>query len=331
MSPMTKLRTVETKDVLVFDFGKNSVRIVQVDASRQGRPQMVSVSRVVLAADASAEEKKEALRVKLPVFDSKSPPEVKVTWEEGMVFRQVVLPDMPDADLKKAFQWEMKEKYFLNEDENLLGSECTVSLEHPDGAKENFFSVFYCDKKSAMEKIGLLSGLGLQVSALVPGQAALAQVLGNLQEPDKDLLVCDIGFTNARILAIHQKKNALSRTVLLGGQALTEMMTGSFTDNDQKRQFTPEEAERLKVTDGCSNPQVPYIGLVRPYLDKMAAEIKRSVDYYEGQKVAKPISKVLFSGGGSDLKGLTGFMKSFLGIPVETPDPADFLSSRMTD
>lgn len=328
---MAKMKTSETRDVLVFDFGKKFVRISHIDVSRPSHPQMISFSKAVLPEKAALEEKKEALRAKLPPFDPKFPPEVKVTWEEGMVFRQVVLPDMPDADLKKALQWELREKYFLNEDENLIGSECAMSLAHPDGATEKFFSVFYCDKKAATEKIDLVTALGLQVSALVPGQAALAQVLGNFEEADKDLLICDIGFANARILALHQKKNTLSRTVLLGGQALTEMMTGSFAENDQKRQFTIEEAEQLKVTEGCQNPQAPYIGLVRPYLDKMAAEIKRSVDYYEGQKYAKPISKVIFSGGGSNLKGLTGFMKSFLGIPVETPDPADFFSSRMAE
>ena len=328
---MAKIKTAETKDVLVFDFGKKSVLISHIGTGVSGRPQIISVSKVVFSEEASTEEKKEALRAKLPSFDPKNPPEVKVTWEEGMVFRQVLLPDMPDADLKKAFQWEMKEKYFLNEDENLIGSECAVNLEHPDGVKEKFFSVFYCDKKTAMERIALVSGLGLPVSALVPGQAALARILGNFEEPDKDLLVCDIGFANARILALHQKKNVLSRTVLLGGQALTEMMTGSFTEGDQRRQFSAQEAEEIKVSEGCQNPQASFIGLVRPYLDKMAVEIKRSVDYYEGQKYAKPISKVLFSGGGSDLKGLTGFMKSFLGIPVEMPDPREFLSAQMAE
>ena len=176
---MGKMKTAETKDVLVFDFGKRFVRISHIDVSRPGHPQMIHFSKAVLPEEAALEEKKEALRAKLPPFDPKFPPEVKVTWEEGIVFRQVVLPDMPDADLKKALQWELREKYFLNEDENLIGSECAMSLAHPDGATEKFFSVFYCDKKAATEKIGLVTALGLQVSALVPGQAALAQVLGN--------------------------------------------------------------------------------------------------------------------------------------------------------
>ncbi|GEM_PF-1064932 len=317
-------------NALVFDFGKKSVLIVHLDTAVTDKPQILNYSRVSLPDEASVLEKKEAIRAKLPTFDSKSPPDVRVTWEEGMVFRQVNLPDMPDSDLKKALSWELKEKYFLNDDESFIGSECAQTLDLAEGTKEKFLSVFYCDKKSAMEKINLITGLGLEVSCLVPSQAAQAQALGS-SETDHDILLFDIGYANARILAVHQKKNMLSRTVVLGGQTLTEMMTASYMNNDQEIRLSLEESEKLKVAEGCENPQAPFIPLVRPYLEKIVTEIKRSVDFYDGQRFAKPISKIVFTGGGSCLKGLVGFMKSFLGLPVEQPNPEAFLSARMTD
>lgn len=323
-----KAKPDSDKEIFVFDFSKKSVLLVHLDTKGADRPQVLYFTRIALPEEASADEKKELLRAKLPPIDPKSPPSVKVTWEEGMVFRQVALPDMPESDLKKALAWELKEKYFLNEDENLIGSECAVTLD-ADGAREKFFSVFYCDKKTAMERIGLLTGIGLHVSSLVPSQVALAQIAGGIGDGGRDALVFDIGKMSARILAVHQKRNLLSRTVLLGGQALTEMMAASFMDGDKRVQWSQEESEKVKITEGCQNPQAPYIGLVRPYLDKIVAEIKRSVDFYDGQKYAKPIAQVIFTGGGSNLKGLTGFMKSFLGLPVTTLDPEPYMSPKL--
>ncbi len=302
--------------------------IVHADTSAPA-PRILYFAQVPMAEGATPEEKKEKLKKALPPIDYKTPPAVKVTWEEGMVFRLVILPDMPESDLKKAFLWEMKEKYSLNEENSLIGSECVLTLDQSDGVKEKFFSVFYCDKKAAMEKVALVTGLGLRVSSLAPNHAALAQGLGNLAGPEKDLLIFDIGSANARILPVRQKKNMFSRTVQLGGQALTDMLAGSYMDNDQKIQLSPGEAEKLKITEGCSNPQAGHISLVRPYLEKVVSEIKRSVDFYESQKYSKPISKIVFTGGGSNLKGLGSFMKSFLGLEVLALEPSDSIAPQI--
>lgn len=316
------------KEVLVFDFCHSSVLVLQAEVTNQ-RARIKNQQLVPLEIGGAAEEPKALLKKALSSFDLRRP-ELVVTWEEGMVLRQMMMPSMPDDDLKKAILWELGEKFSVRVEDTLVDWDCVFEGD-VDGNRQKLLTVFYCDKKTAIERIRLIQGLGLEVSALIPGQAALAHFVQGLSLPEEaGVLVCDIGYLAARILIVRKTKNMLSRAVPLGGQQLTEMLTASFVTNGQTVGLNVQEAERLKIQEGARDPQAPHMVLLRPYLDKVAAEIKRSIDYYEAQKYSAAISKIIFTGGGANLKGLRESMAAFLNMEILTPNPEEYFGTEIS-
>ncbi len=322
MNPMKK--AAPANEALVFDFKRGQILILWIDASG-GAPAVRGALRVPV--DGLGDESAARVKKALYAWEFPAAPRAILTWEEGILFRQFSLPDMPEADLRKAFLWEMSQKYSVSGEDHSVAYEQVADGEGDEGGRERFYSIFYAEKKTVAERIRFVKGLGFSVAAVVPGQAALAALAKKaVSNPAFDTLVFDGGFTTARVLIVRDGKNMLSRTVPIGGQFFTEALTQPFMRATDKVKFSSEEAEAFKLREGVSDPQASHIPLLRPYLEKMVAEIKRSADYYESQKFSRPIGAVLFTGGATGLKGLDGFMGRFLGMPVTVPDRGLFVA-----
>jgi len=63
---------------------------------------------------------------------------------------------------------------------------------------------------------------------------------------------------------------------------------------------------------------------IAPVLAELAAELKRSLDYYTG-RYPDPVDALILSGGVSKLPGLAGYMEAMLGLPVSVGDPVSHL------
>jgi Tfp pilus assembly protein PilN len=61
--------------------------------------------------------------------------------------------------------------------------------------------------------------------------------------------------------------------------------------------------------------------LVRPVLERLAAEIGRSLDYYRSQFNEERIDRVLLTGGGANLKNIVSYLANELRLPVEHFNP----------
>ncbi len=317
------------KEICVFDFKHDSILVVLLEPHDQN-PRIKHCLSVPNNLPVNLPNPPDLFKVFLDRLDKKHLPPSVITWEEGMNFRQMTLPEMPSDDFERALWLEMQNKYAVDKETHLAGYECVAENDLGEGKKEKVISIFYCEKKMSMEKITLVQNLGFEVVHVLPGQTGSAQWIGTeASNQDKDTMVCDIGYFSARFLVVRKRKILLSRVVPLGGKSLTDMLTSPFLYDGQKIQYTPEEAELLKIREGVLNPQAAHIGLARPYLEKIVAELKRSADFYEGQKFSRPISKVIFTGGGSDLKGLRGFMEQFLGMEVSFLEEENHLSSEI--
>jgi len=62
------------------------------------------------------------------------------------------LPEMPQEDLVKALEWDLKKKFFFNSEENLFGFKEAAAVEGEGGA-EKIYTVFYCENKTALPRL----------------------------------------------------------------------------------------------------------------------------------------------------------------------------------
>jgi hypothetical protein len=70
-----------------------------------------------------------------------------------------------------------------------------------------------------------------------------------------------------------------------------------------------------KDTEAINLSKISF--LVRPVLEKLAAEIGRSLDYYKNQFHVERIDRLLLTGGGSNLTDIASYLSDVLRLPAE--------------
>jgi Tfp pilus assembly protein PilN len=84
----------------------------------------------------------------------------------------------------------------------------------------------------------------------------------------------------------------------------------------------PSKTFYEKNGDPSSNrSKIPY--LVRPVLERLMAEIGRSLDYYRTQFHVERIDRIFLTGGGANTKNIITYLSETLRLPVERLNPFD--------
>jgi hypothetical protein len=109
------------------------------------------------------------------------------------------------------------------------------------------------------------------------------------------------------------------------------MMEG--IDSTEDPDLIYEQAEKVKRTIGIpfkdfhiengnhsiNLSKIPF--LVRPVLERLVAEMSRSLDYYKNQFHVERFDRLLLTGGGANLKNLPSYLSEELHLPVERFNP----------
>jgi len=266
----------------------DSLLFLHLDVS--GSPRIKRFARLKFDATMTDTDRRSAYAQFLKPVSQKNNPKTILTWSEGMTFRQIKLPAMPQEDLLKALDWELKKKFYFNGEENLLGYSEVMDVEGDEGP-ERLYNVFYCENKTALPRLDLAFSLGLQVQALTPGPVALVGFVSAVEKvTDKDILVCELRDNAARIVA---------------ARGMNVMLVRNIT---------------LTIPDGVWTDDV---------LGRVAEEVRKTVDFYEGQKHSRPLGKVFFVGERCESARILDFMTPKIGIPVVAPPLENFLSGAL--
>ncbi len=138
----------------------------------------------------------------------------------------------------------------------------------------------------------------------------------------KPVVVVDIGASNTKVYVIEKGVIRMSHLIKKGSQALTLYIQRSLNISFQK-------AEKLKHERGLSTESPVRLAdgsqaLVRDAmlstLDHIFAEVNRVLLSY-GKKYNKNISKVVFSGGTTAMKGFLEYSQGKIDNEVEIADP----------
>ena len=133
----------------------------------------------------------------------------------------------------------------------------------------------------------------------------------------------DVG-ANVTNIAVHQSGvPRFVRILVLGGGDISEQLAD--------RMGVPiEHAEYVKQTTPAPlDPNAMGVSPVERVLESAASawveEVRGSLDYYAAQSGSVPVSRILLSGGGSQLPGLVQRLSAATRLPVEVASPINQL------
>jgi type IV pilus assembly protein PilM len=168
-----------------------------------------------------------------------------------------------------------------------------------------------------------LRPVGVDLEAFALTRALLPAAAEHEDADAPAQVVCHVGASLTNVVVAAAGRCQLTRLVGFGGRALT----GAVAHDTG---LAVPEAEDLKVACGLigdvpEGVEPDLAARVRHALavaaQPLALELRRSLAYYAAQAVARPIERVVLSGGGARCLGLDRYLQQALDLPVEPGRP----------
>jgi type IV pilus assembly protein PilM len=170
-------------------------------------------------------------------------------------------------------------------------------------------------KEIVDDYLDMLRGLNLQpVIVDVDGFALENTYEANYEKTDNVALV-DIGASKMNINILSGGISVVARDIVVGSRQLTEQIQSVFD-------LEFEEAEALKLGQiPAEEKQEELEEIFSSTCTQWVLEIKKAIDLYHSNNPEKPLSRLILSGGGSKVAGLSDFLESETSLPVEIFNP----------
>lgn len=236
----------------------------------------------------------------------------------SLALAHLYLPNMPKKDMKEAVRWEMRKQVTFSPEE--LVCDFTTIGEVKRG-EESVISLiaFGARKKDVEQLIKTLEDAALEpVRIDVAPMAMLACFdYNNVWENGINYSMIDIGDSKSMLAIFKDRKLMFAREIPAAGREMTTAVMNKLACGS-------DVAEKEKIRYGVLRSGEGGQGVadaVSGVLERLAAEVHRSFEYYQAQFREGSVSKIFLCGGTARLKGLDDFFANILGVPCFIDDP----------
>jgi type IV pilus assembly protein PilM len=230
----------------------------------------------------------------------------------SVIVKRITMSQMTDAELRSRINYEA-EQYIpfdindVNLDFQILG----------EGSKPNTMNVVLVAAKKDMviDFITTLNTIGLNAAVIDVDCFTLQNIYTHNYISEETVVLIDIGASKTNINIIQGKQSLQLKDLSIGGDTLTQ-------DIRNRVDCSYEEAEEIKQT-GKSDlmSQEEFQDVKSSTLMYWISEFKRTLDSFTAANPDIMISKVLLSGGSSNISDFFQLMTEELKIPTEPLNP----------
>ncbi len=310
------------KSVAGLDVGSSSVKIVELDGKMsnlnlvslgfENLPDETVVDGQIMELNAVAEV------IQSVSSDHKIKANQVVTGVSGhsVIIKNIVLPPMSREELEESIDWHAEEHipYDLSD----------VSLDyHITGENDESTQVMIAAcKRERLDNIKQAIQLsGKQPVVIDVDTFALQNCYEVNYQPDDSQVVTllNIGASTMNVNIVKGRQSLFTRDITVGGSQFTDILQRSLSLS-----FQQAEAVKRGVADAMDGVEEKSIEpLMDNVTDMVAMEIQKTFDFYRATNddVDINVEKILISGGGSKLSGLSEDLSKKLELPVEVLDP----------
>ncbi len=239
--------------------------------------------------------------------------------DPSLKIRRVDLPKVPAEELPEIIKWSMKDVVGGEVDQYVFRHQ----LLPPDPTKtEQPYLIFAIVREAMKAKLTFLSQLGIPNPSIVePNVAALGLAVRHSYGlgPDDCCVVVDMGCTASLFTVVGNEGLFFSRPLgNISGDGLTKQLSRTVGIEDSL-------VEQFKITYPSKEIPEEHAVKVKAVIDNffttVVVELQRSIDAYSSQFPGKPVGKIYFTGGGSQLPGFVERVSGTLNIPAEILEP----------
>jgi type IV pilus assembly protein PilM len=335
-------------EIIGLDIGSHSIKLVGLKTTTKG-PFLTRIGMKEIPPGGDKEDINtfsETLKILLEEVGVKTKKVNLVVSGSGVHIMRISIPSLPRAELKEAVRWEIKGHLpFPVETARVDFHILNEYVE--DNIKKLDLIVVACPKQLIDRTLSIAEKAGLQPTHLDVSPFALWNTLlaWDRIKKGETVALIDMGSEKTGIYLIKDRSLQFSREVTPAGADITKAIVegigsagepGLFYERAEgiKREIGiplepyPEALrpfDKLRAQDALQQAKDTTLSkisfLVRPVLEKLAAEIGRSLDYYKSQFNEERIDRLLLTGGGANLKNIVSYLGKELQSPVEQFNP----------
>lgn len=231
--------------------------------------------------------------------------------EEQVSTHLVEMPAMTEAEIEQALEWQV-EQYIPLAKEDAVWSYQVVKKDETAGSMEVLLVAV--SKKIAESYRQVMEQAGLEVVALETELTASSRSLTSANVGVS--LVVDIGARSTDIGVTRMGQLLFSRTVPTAGEAFTRAIETTLG-------LETAQAEQYKNTYGFAPGQLQgkLLEAMKPVLNLIATEIKKTMDFYRGKHPSESAKSVILSGGVAVLPDVITSLSAQVGMEVLVGNP----------
>lgn len=253
---------------------------------------------------------------------------------QRVVVRTIDLPVLADdRERRAAVEFEAAEHIPIPPDQTVVDYQ-PVARYQGDGGERERIVVVAAHRDMVETLVGVVRKAGLQpvgidleafalLRALLPAPSVVDE--GSPDTPAQ--AVVHVGAEVTNVIVAVDRNCHFTRLVSFGGAALTRAVA-------ERTGLPEDEAEALKLACGLIGEPLEgwdpdIVAEVRHALAlgarPLVREVARSLDYYRSQPFARPLERLVVTGGTALCSGIDRYLQQGLGVRVEVGDPRTHL------
>ncbi len=249
--------------------------------------------------------------------------------------RLLVLPQLPAKEVRSAIENELRRNAFET-DETLAKEFVTVDSFELEGVVYDNHLVVSYDHKRLMDTAAVFSEVGLKVVGFSVVPLSLANLLAQREQSEDDevFAVVNVSHEETSFSFVRNRRLLFTREIPRASQELADsistiVLPGGETFNltrERTRAIVYEYGVISDVEEGDETDEgIPLDAIavmMRPVLEKMLVEIRRSIDFCQEQFGVDPPRRIFLSGEGARMENFRDYLSTRLRLDVEFIDPS---------
>jgi type IV pilus assembly protein PilM len=231
------------------------------------------------------------------------------------ITREIDLPYVPDNEVDSAVRFQSEEVIPFPPDQTILSSQVLADYTSPDGDKMRRVLVAAAHVDLVNGVIDAVEKAGLTVVGVDLISSALVRAVGGQDASDQPEAIVSVG-AGLTVVVVHQQgRPQFVRTIGSGGNATTASISAALD-------LPLADAEGIKRRIGEPIGQIQAAEqAAQASMIELVGEIRNSIQYFASLPGRLAVSRVLITGGGSELVGLSSMLEDQVRLPVLTVSP----------
>lgn len=237
------------------------------------------------------------------------------TNSTAVINREIVVPVAAEDELDTLVKYEIQQYLPINMDDYVVQYNILEEVNKDNLLKYRILVITY-PNKMAKQYYELFNNCKLRPNVLDVTYNSIKKLLGSMKSINEKehnsgdtTAFIDMGAENLNVNIYNGNQMEFTRIIKSGGSIIDREISKAYG-------ISLEEAEKRKI-EQCDFGDDDINSIIKSVVEDWVEELNRIIQFYKNKKVGNKLDKVYIYGGCSNLKGISEYLSSKLGLKVE--------------